>query len=366
MSGRPRNAPLQKGVMDLPVRPPLAPMLARLARELPVGDYIYEPKWDGFRCLAFRSGDLVDLRSRNERRLARYFPELVEALLALTARRFALDGEIVVPADSGFDFEALLARLHPAASRVERLRAETPATLISFDLLAVDDVDLRPQPFAERRKRLVRLLEDAPRAILPTRITEDREVAAEWLDRSGQGGIDGVVAKRRSLPYSPGDRAMVKVKAERTADCVVAGFCWLGGEPVVSSLLLGLWDSNGELRHVGVASQFPRTRRRELAEELVPLAVPLQGHPWERGFLVAGSPIGRLKGAAGSWRPGEMELDWVPLASVRVCEVAYDHLDAGRFRHPARFRRWRDDRDPCSCTFEQLERGRVAKPLPTR
>ena len=258
----------------MPVRPPLAPMLARLARELPVGDYLYEPKWDGFRCLAFRSGDLVDLRSRNDRPLARYFPELVEALLALPERRFALDGEIVVPADSGFDFEALLARLHPAASRVERLRAETPATLISFDLLAVGEEDLRSQPFTERRTRLVRLLEGGPSPILPTPITEDREVAAEWLDRSGQGGIDGVVAKRLSLPYSPGTRAMIKVKAERTADCVVAGFRWLGGDPIVSSLLLGLWDSNSELRHVGVASQFPRARRRELAEELVPLLIP--------------------------------------------------------------------------------------------
>jgi ATP-dependent DNA ligase len=363
MSG-PLRALRYKGTMELPVRPPLAPMLARLARELPAGDYLYEPKWDGFRCLAFRSGDLVDLRSRNDRPLGRYFPELMEAILALTERRFVLDAEIVVPADSGFDFEALLARLHPAASRVERLRAETPASLISFDLPAVADEDLRSQPFAERRARLVRLVEDAPHPIRLTEITEDREVAAEWLDRSGEGGIDGVVAKRRSLPYTAGAREMIKVKAERTADCTVAGFRWLGGEPVVSSLLLGLWDSNRELRHVGVASQFPHARRRALAEELVPLAGPLEGHPWEHGFLVAGSPIGRLKGAAGSWRPGEMALDWVPLAPVRVCEVAYDHLDAGRFRHPARFRRWRDDRDPYSCTFEQFERCSPANSLP--
>jgi ATP-dependent DNA ligase len=352
--------------MELVVPPPLAPMLARLARELPAGDYLYEPKWDGFRCLAFRCGDLVDLRSRNDRPLARYFPELVEALLALAERRFVLDGEIVVPADSGLDFEALLARLHPAASRVERLRAETPASLICFDLPAVGDMDLRSQPFAERRMRLVGLVEDAPPPIRLTEITEDREVAAGWLDSSGEGGIDGVVAKRRTLPYTAGAREMIKVKAERTADCTVAGFRWLGGEPVVSSLLLGLWDSNRELRHVGVASQFSHARRQALAEELVPLAVPLEGHPWEHGFLVAGSPIGRLKGAAGSWRPGEMELDWVPLAPVRVCEVAYDHLDADRFRHPARFTRWREDRDPHSCTFEQFERGRTAKPLPVR
>jgi ATP-dependent DNA ligase len=339
--------------VSLPVEPPLAPMLARLQRELPLGPYVYEPKWDGFRCLAFRDGDDVDLRSRHGRPLARYFPEVTAALRSLDRDGFVLDGEIVLEADR-FDFAALLARLHPAASRVERLSAETPATLIAFDLLALGDADLRARPFEERRSLLENLVGEGTSALRVTQLTDDPDVAARWLERSHGSGVDGVVAKRRDAPYEAGLRAMVKVKHERTADCVVAGFRWLVDRPLPSSLLLGLYDAGGELRHIGVASAFAEHQRRALLEELEPLAVMLAGHPWEHGFLVAGSPVGRLKGAAGRWTP-EMEQDWVPVAPTRVCEVAYDHVDRDRFRHPARFRRWRPDRDPRSCTFEQFE-----------
>jgi ATP-dependent DNA ligase len=324
--------------VDLPVVPPLAPMLGKLARELPVGDYVYEPKWDGFRCLAFRCGDEVDLRSRNDRPLSRYFPELVEALRAVPEPRFVVDGEIVAAA-----FPLLLARLHPAASRVERLRRETPARLVAFDLVALGDRDLRERPFHERRAHLLELgLEATP-------ATADPGVAADWLER-----YEGVLAKHRDLPYVAGARAMVKVKRERTLDCVVAGFRWLVDRPAVSSLLLGLYGPAGELRHVGVASSFGEAQRRRLLEELRPRVVPLAGHPWERGFLVEGSPVGRLKGAAGRWDPDEMAQDWVPVAPELVCEVSYDTLDGDRLRHPARFRRWRPDREPASCTFSQV------------
>jgi ATP-dependent DNA ligase len=324
-------------------------MLGRLARELPAHGFLYEPKWDGFRCLAFRDGADVDLRSRHGRPLARYFPELVEALSALEQEQLVLDGEAVVLGDG--DFEALLARLHPAPSRVERLRRETPAALVAFDLLALGDEDLRDRPFAERRTRLERLLARVRPPLHLTPLTTERALAAAWLER-----FEGVVAKRRDLPYLPGARAMVKVKRERTADCVVAGFRWYEDRPLPSSLLLGLHGPGGELEHVGIASSFTERHRRELLDVLRPLAVPLEGHPWEGGFLVGGGSLGRLRGAPGSWTP-EMRLDWTPVAPVQVCEVAYDQLDRGRFRYPARFRRWRPDREPRSCTFDQLEDG---------
>ena len=336
------------------VDPPLTPMLARLARELPVGGYLYEPKWDGFRCLAFRDGADVDLRSRNGRPLARYFPELVEALRALPDDRFAIDGEIVVASAVEFDFTALLARLHPAASRVERLRRETPAQLIAFDVLRAGGLDLQSQPFTTRRRVLEELLGSAGPPLFVTQLTEDPAEAARWLDRFQGGGIDGVVAKHRELRYEPGRRSMVKVKREHTADCVVAGFRVFVDRPLPSSLLLGLFDESGALRHVGIASAFSEGRRRELLDLLRPLVVPLAGHPWEHGFQLAGSATGRLPGAAGRWSPDEMEHDWVPVAPTLVCEVAYDQLDERRFRHPARFRRWRPDRDPHTCTLDQL------------
>jgi ATP-dependent DNA ligase len=329
-------------------------MLARLARELPADGYLYEPKWDGIRCLVFRSGDELDLRSRNQRPLARYFPELVEALTALPVSEFVLDGEIVVTCEGRFDFAALLARLHPAASRVERLRRETPAFLVAFDLVALDGNDLRENPFAERRQLLAGLLAGARAPLLLTPLTDDREQAAGWLERYAGRGIDGVVAKRRDLRYEPGGREMVKVKRERTAECVVGGFRWLVDRPLPSSLLLGLYDS-GALRHVGIASAFSEARRHELLAELRPRATALSGHPWEHGFLLAGSPTGRLRGAAARWSAEEMEQDWTPVRPELVCEVAYEQVDDGSFRHPARFLRWRPDRDPRSCALDQLE-----------
>jgi ATP-dependent DNA ligase len=337
-------------------------MLARLERELPRDGYLYEPKWDGFRCLAFRDGDELDLRSRNHRPLARYFPELVEALLALPARVFVLDGEILAARDGRFDFAALLARLHPASSRVERLRRETPASFVAFDLLAHGGEDLRGRPFAERRRLLALLLAAASPPLYLTPLTADREQAARWLERYEGAGIDGVVAKHRELRYEPGRREMVKVKRERTADCVVAGFRWLVDRPLPSSLLLGLFGEDSSLRHVGIASSFSETRRRTLLEELRPHVTPLAGHPWEHGFLLAGSPTGRLPGAAGRWAPEEMEQDWTPVVPELVCEVAFEQVDDYRFRHPARFLRWRPDRDPSSCGLDQLE----ARPLDLR
>jgi ATP-dependent DNA ligase len=341
--------------MDLPVTPPLAPMLARRAGALPRGDYLYEPKWDGFRCMAYRSGPDVDLSSRHDRPLARYFPELVDAVRALPVARLVLDGEIVVSRPSGFDFDALLARVHPAASRVKRLSRETPALFLAFDLLARGDGDLQDRPFGERRGILEGCLAGETGRIQLTPATTDEAAASRWLDAAPGSGIDGVVAKRRDLRYEPGARRMVKVKRERTADCVVAGFRLYVGRPLLSSLLLGLYDDDDRLRHIGTVTAFTVKRRRELLGELAPLAVPLAGHPWEHGFLTGGSPMGRMAGAAARWSPAEMDLDWIPLAPERVCEVAFDQLDRDRLRHPARFRRWRPDRDPRSCTLEQLE-----------
>jgi ATP-dependent DNA ligase len=324
-------------------------MLARLERELPRDGYLYEPKWDGFRCLVFRDGGEIDLRSRNERPLARYFPELVRALLALPVERYALDGEIVVAGD----FEELLRRLHPAASRVERLSVETPASLIAFDLLMLGERDLRDLPFVERRRMLEHLFADAEAPLSLTEVTDDERRAAAWLD--ARNGIEGVVAKHRDLRYEPGVRAMIKVKRERTADCLVAGFRWLHDRPLPRSLLLGLYDDAGVLQHVGIVSSIPESRRRALLEHVAPYVVELAGHPWELGFLVGCGSTGKLPGAAGRWTP-DMDQDWFPLAPELVCEVAYDQVDRCRFRHPARFRRWRPDLDPRGCTLAQFAR----------
>jgi ATP-dependent DNA ligase len=329
-------------------------MLGRLVRELPTGDYLYEPKWDGFRCIVFRDGDAVDLRSRNDRPLARYFPELVAALSQIAQRRFVIDGEILVPAGDGYDFTTLMTRMHPAASRVEQLSAAAPATFVAFDVLAIGERDVRETPFQERRALLETIVTPARERIRVTPATTDVETAAAWLRDADRAGVDGVMAKERTLPYRSGARAMLKIKLERTLDCVVAGFRLLAERPLPSSLLLGLYDEVGVLEHVGVAGGFSEGPRHELVQQLRPSIVPLSGHPWERGFLLEGSPVGRLKGAAGRWTPGEMELDWIPVAPTRVAEVSYDHIDARRLRHPARFRRWRADRDARSCTFEQV------------
>jgi ATP-dependent DNA ligase len=330
-------------------------MLARLTRDMPAGDFLYEPKWDGFRCLVFRDGDRLDLRSRHDRPFARYFPELVEALGAVEVPAFVLDGEVVI-SEGASRFERLLARLHPATSRVRRLSRESPATYVAFDLLAAGTEDLRPKPFRERRRRLEEMLRVAPPPIRITPITDDPDRAAGWLKAFEGGGIDGVVAKARDLPYRPGRRAMVKVKLERTVESVVAGYRPFVDDPAVASLLLGLYDGAGTLHHVGVASSFTDAERERLREELAPLVVPLEGHPWEAGWLRAGGSTGRLAGSAGRWTP-DMDHDWVPLRPDRVCEVAFDQRDGYRFRNPARFRRWQPDRVPGSCRLDQLRAG---------
>ncbi|HEX2048408.1 MAG TPA: ATP-dependent DNA ligase [Acidimicrobiales bacterium] len=345
------------GLRELAVPPPLSPMLATLTRALPGGDCLYEPKWDGFRCVAFRAGNDTLFSSRNHRPLDRYFPELVEGLLALAEQRVVCDGEIVASGPGGLDFASLMLRLHPSGSRVSRLRRETPASFVVFDLLAVGDEDLRRLSLAERRARMLETLGGAPPVISVTPATDDLVTAESWLERFTGGGVDGVMAKDVGSGYEAGRRskAWLKVKPTRTADCVVGGFRWVEGRPFVASLLLGLYDTAGALRHVSVAASFSAARRRELVEELRPAVTSVEGHPWEHGFALERGPMGRLKGSAGAWDPATMAQDWVPLRPELVCEVGYDQVDAtGRWRHPARFLRWRPDRDPTSCTFEQI------------
>jgi len=321
-------------------------MLARLERTLPVGAGLaYEPKWDGFRCLAFGT----DLLSRNKRPLTRYFPEVAAALAPLGD--VVLDGELVICRDGRSDFPALLARLHPAASRVAQLAGATPASYVAFDLLAVGDEDLTGTDFVVRRERLAELLAGAPPGIVLTPQTRDPAEAQAWLRAGGGAGIDGVVVKPDGLKYEPGRRAMVKVKLQRTVDCVVAGVR-VHPDGGVGSLLLGLYDGE-TLRHVGVVGSLAKALRASLRQELAPLVQPLAGHPWEQGFGIEGGALGRLKGTAGRWVPG-MTQDWLPVEPSRVAEVGYDHVEGLRFRHPARFLRWRPDRDASSCTVEQL------------
>jgi ATP-dependent DNA ligase len=336
------------------------PMLARLVDELPIGDYAYEPKWDGFRCIAMRADEGVTLMSRHGRPFTRYFPEIVEALASIRSNDLTLDGEILVDGPAGFDFAALLARLHPAESRVRRLRTETPARFMAFDVPWLDGEDLSTRAFIERRRRLEEVLAVGTNVAAATPMTLDRDVALGWLAASDGRGIDGVVAKPLSLGYEPGRRSMLKVKVRRTADCVVAGYRWMMDRRELGSLLLALYDDDDRLRHVGVASSFDRATRARLEEELAPLAVPLGEHPWVDGFLIDRSPLGRLKGAPGRWTP-DMAMDWVPLRLDRVCEVEYDRFDRDRFRHPARLLRWRPDRDARSCTFEQLRPAPVER-----
>jgi ATP-dependent DNA ligase len=333
-------------------------MLAKLARELPVrSGLVYEPKWDGFRCIVFRDGDEVELGSRNERPLTRYFPELAEPLRAQLPARCVVDGEIVIGGSTGLDFDALLQRIHPAESRVRRLAEETPASFVAFDLLAVDDDDLRARPFAERRERLVAALGGARSPVHLTPATDDPGRAQEWFARFEGAGLDGVVAKPGDLAYLEDKRAMIKVKHDRTADCVVGGFRWHKDGEGVGSLLLGLYDDEGTLHHVGVATSFSVTRRRELVDELVPLRDDaLEGHPW-RAWAEAEAAEGgqRLPGAPSRWNNART-MTWEPLRPERVAEVAYDHLQGDRFRHATRLVRWRPDRDAASCTYGQLQR----------
>jgi ATP-dependent DNA ligase len=344
--------------MDLPVMPPVSPMLAKLARDLPTAPgLLYEPKWDGFRCVAFRDGAEVELGSRNERPLTRYFPELIEPIKTFFPARTVIDGEIVIAGAHGLDFNALLQRIHPAASRVTLLAQSTPASFVAFDLLALGQRDLRGEPFSERRTQLEEVLGDCAPPIHLTPSTTDPDVAADWFARFEGAGLDGVVAKRPDLTYREGERVMAKVKHERTADCVVAGFRWHKSGGVVGSLLLGLFDDDGLLHHVGVSASFTVARRRELVEELTPYRLStLDGHPWAAWaqFEQDEAQAGRKPGAPSRWNAGK-DLRWEPLDPSLVCEVAYDHLQGDRFRHATTFRRWRPDRRPESCTYSQLE-----------
>ena len=336
-------------------------MLAKLSRELPLGgDMVYEPKWDGFRCIVFRDGDDVELGSRNERPLTRYFPELLDPLRAQLPVRCVVDGEIVIAGSAGLDFEALLQRIHPAQSRIRLLARETPASFVAFDLLAVEDEDLRGRRFEERRALLEQALAGVKPPLHVTPATRDPEVAAEWFERFEGAGLDGVVAKAVDLPYRENERVMLKVKHARTADCVVAGFRWHKSGGVVGSLLLGLYDGEGTLHHVGVASAFSVARRKELVDELAPYREnALEGHPWaewasadaQEDAAAAGK---RLPGGQSRWNAGR-DMSWEPLRPELIAEVAYDHLQGDRFRHATTFVRWRPDRDPRSCTYSQLE-----------
>lgn len=339
----------------LPVPPPVAPMLAKLVRQLPEGDGLfYEPKWDGFRCIVFRDGDHVELGSRNERPLTRYFPELVDPLRQQLPDRAVLDGEVVIAGPGGLDFDALTQRIHPAASRVRLLSERTPASFVAFDLLAVDDRDLRGERYDRRRAELERILAKLRPPLHLTPATTDPAVAADWFERFEGAGLDGVVAKPADLIYREGERVMLKVKHERTADCVVAGFRW-HKESGVGSLLLGLFDDDSTLHHVGVASGFSAARRRELVDELSPLREDaLDGHPWRHWAEPQGDAPARMPGAQSRWSAGK-DLSWEALRIERVCEVAYDHLQGDRFRHATSFRRWRPDREPRSCTYAQLD-----------
>jgi ATP-dependent DNA ligase len=331
-------------------------MLARLADTIPEGggDFLYEPKWDGFRAIVFRGGPDVFIQSRDLRPLDRYFPELHDVFLRALPDRCVIDGEIVIATSHGLDFDALQLRLHPAASRVAKLAAESPASFVAFDLLATGRGDLRGTAQRERRTQLEHALAGVGRPIHVTPMTRDPRIAADWLVRFEGAGLDGVIAKLASGLYEPGRRAMVKVKHARTADCVVAGFRWhKSGRDAVGSLLLGLYDGRGTLHHVGVTSAFTTDYRRRLVKELATLRErALDGHPW-RDWATTGEMV-RMPGAQSRWSAGK-DMSWEPLRIERVCEVKYDHLQGSRFRHAAIFLRWRPDRQPADCRYDQLE-----------
>jgi len=343
--------------------PPVAPMLAKAVKTLPTsGGYLYEPKWDGFRCIAFRDGDEVELGSRNERPLTRYFPEMVDAVRTHLPPRCVVDGEVVIARNGRLDFDALLLRIHPAASRVALLAEQTPAMFVAFDLLAIGDESLLETPFGQRRARLEQALADARPPVHLTTVTADVRLAERWFRTFEGAGLDGVVAKPTDLPYRPDQRVMLKVKHERTADCVVAGFRWhktsTPEAPLLGSLLLGLYDDSGDLQHVGVAASFTAARRAELVAELAPLREnAAEGHPWA-GWSAAAAGEGpgpeRMPGAQSRWNAGK-DLSWELLRPERVVEVRYEHMEGRRFRHTAHVVRWRPDRDPASCTYAQLE-----------
>jgi ATP-dependent DNA ligase len=343
--------------VKLPVNPPVLPMLAKRVGALPDGaGWIFEPKWDGFRVLVFRDGDELLLQSRDAKPLDRYFPEMREPLLAQLPRRCALDGELVIAQEGGLDFEAIQLRIHPAASRVERLARELPASIVFWDLLCEGDRDLRDEPFDERRRALEQRLAKAEPPLHLTPITRDRRVAEDWFRRFEGAGLDGVMAKPASGTYQPNKRVMLKVKHERECDCVVAGFRWHkgGAGKRVGSLLLGLYDESGALQHVGVAASFTEKKREELVSLLAPYrANALADHPW-REWGGAEAESQRMPGGKSRWSQGK-DLSWEPLRPELVVQVAYDHMEGSRFRHTAHFRRWRTDKDPRGCTYAQLE-----------
>ena len=347
--------------MRLPFDPPLAPMLSSPAPSLPEGEgWQFEPKWDGFRTLVFRDGDEILLQSRDEKPMNRYFPELVEPLRHALPERCVIDGEVVIVGDEGLDFEALLLRIHPAESRVKLLASQTPASFVAWDLLALDGEDLRDTSLAERRSRLERALGRAAPPVHLSPCTQDRALAEDWFRRFEGAGLDGVMAKRLDEPYRPGERTMIKIKHKRTADCVVAGFRWHknGEGKRVGSLLLGLYDQKGTLHHVGVTAAFSNVVRERLVQELAPLREhALEDHPWRdwaEAQIEASARGQRLPGATSRWNRGK-DLSWQPLRPERVCEVSYDHMQGSRFRHAAQFVRWRFDKSPHECRYDQLE-----------
>ncbi len=339
------------------IAPPVEPMLSRVADVIPHGDqFLFEPKWDGFRALVFRGGRDVFIQSRDLKPLDRFFPELHDGLLDALPDGCVVDGEIVIATPGGLDFDRLQMRLHPAASRVAKLSKETPASFVAFDLLAAGGKDVRSVPFERRRAQLERLLEQVEPPVHLTPMTRDRNVAVKWLQRFEGAGLDGVMAKPAAGVYEPGKRVMFKIKHSRTADCVVAGFRWHknGQGTLVGSLLLGLYDEHGTLQHVGVTSSFTMQKRKELAALFEPLRKnAMEDHPW-RQWAAAGGETTRMPGGQSRWSAGK-DLSWEPLRIERVCEVKYDHMQGDRFRHAAIFQRWRPDKTPQDCAYDQLE-----------
>ncbi|MBY0291468.1 MAG: ATP-dependent DNA ligase [Mycobacteriaceae bacterium] len=339
--------------MRLPVMPPVSPMLAKAVKSIPP-DASYEPKWDGFRSICFRDDFDVELGSRNERPLTRYFPDLVAAVRAELPMRCVVDGEIVIATDDGLDFEALQQRIHPAESRVQMLAKKTPASFIAFDLLALDDEDYTSSPFSERRAALVDALAGTGPSIHVTPATTDLPTARRWFTEFEGAGLDGLIAKPLTVTYQPDKRVMFKIKPERTADCVVAGYrVHKSSDEAIGSLLLGLYKDDDTLASVGVIGAFPMARRRELFIELQSLVTTFDEHPWNWAAHMSGERTPR-RNEGSRWNAGK-DLSFVPLRPERVVEVRYDHMEGERFRHTAQFNRWRPDRDPRSCTYEQLE-----------
>ena len=347
------------------MEPPIEPMLAKLADDIPATDgLLFEPKWDGFRAIVFRSDDTVYIQSRDLKPLDRYFPELHDALIERLPPGCVLDGEIVIATDNGLDFDLLQLRLHPAASRVAKLAQSMPSSFVGFDLLAVDGASIMERPQRDRRLLLEKLLASVTPPLYLTPLTRDRQVAIEWLHRFEGAGLDGVMAKPEDAAYQPGKRAMFKIKHARTADCVVSGFRWHKKEPgIIGSLLLGLFDDQGRLHHVGVTSSFTMARRKELFAELEPLRQDaMAAHPWREWVeaMSANTPeemasVGtRMPGGHSRWSAGK-DLSWEPVRIERVCEVKYDHMQGDRFRHAATFLRWRADKQPQDCRYDQLE-----------